>query len=122
MSDAKNHSTPLPQSQSLFTQANDNKEDACEYENPNASDELGESVLVDENESNEYIKDNDGLFSDVDKFCEDVANITRNGIGKVSVCECKDSKNLAASVKKLEYLVGKAVEVVAAKDHQICIL
>ena len=107
LSDATSHSTPLPQSQLLFSQENGH----------NASSECGESVVVDESEQ---------FFANVDKMYEEIENITQNGIETGDEPESahahRATETLKTSVKKLEYLVYKSIEVVASKDHQICVL
>ena len=102
------HSTPtaFPQSQSLFSQERDG----------NTSNESGESILVDENEG-------DKVYEAVDNMYKEIAEITQNGVEATEdETMPDDTEKLKINVKKLEYLVKQSVEVMASKDHQICML
>ena len=84
----------------------------------NASSDTGESLVGDVS-----LNSQGNLYKEVDKIYEDFNNITQNGKETVDEEVATDNtEKLVSYLQKLEYLISKSVEVMASKDHQICIL
>ena len=140
------HSTPVPvASQSLFSQSIRQSQDDI----GNASHELGDSLIDDENDdentdsdyldalekvkqaiaATEKADNNDVTAAEIDHLCDDITNLTLHGLegtnGKDNDKEKEeliDQKWAIKLLKKFEYMVDKSVEIVAAKDHQLVMM